>query len=207
MKTCRNNGFTLVELLTALMVCAIILTAVASLSFAINSANKGLDSTVQHQARVRFVQLRLKELFKNSKMICHNTATDIAIWTDDADNDNQIDSGEVTYLDTGDGNNCLRLLKFTNVEGSNIRLSQFRDGTVKGWLINNYLESETTLLSDLQNIQFIFDVATPRANFVAIKFDAKVDNQTYTYEISSKLITDCDYLIDPDNNLYTSQDD
>ena len=61
MKT-HLNGFTLIELITALMVATIILTAAVTLAYAISSA---YDSTVEmneKQARIRYTDLRITNL-------------------------------------------------------------------------------------------------------------------------------------------------
>lgn len=203
----RTGGFTLVELLTALLVCSIILTAVASLAFAINSANKGADESIEFQLRLRFLQLRLGELFSKSKMICSSSSSDVSIWVEDSDGDLQIDTGELVYIDTGTNGDEIRLIEFNNIVDSNIRLSQLRDGTVKGWLINNTLNHDSLLLDGVSNVEFIFDVAAPRTNFAAIKFDYSESEGIKTYEVSSRLLSDSDYLLDDSDNLLTLDDD
>lgn len=203
----KNKGFTLIELLTAIMVCSIILTAIASLSFAINVANKDTDEMIEKQTRVRFTQIQLNELFKNCKMICSSTSSDIAIWTKDTDSDNQIDTGEIVYVDTGSGNDSLKILRFGNVPGSSVSLDQFRSGTIKGWLVSNVLLSEAVILEGLTNIEFVFDVNPPRSNFVSIKFDYSGPDSIETYEICSRLLSDSDYLIDASDDLVASDDD
>ena len=54
-----KRGFTLVELLLALIVTGIILTAVTTLAFAVGAANDATDDTSQKQAQVRFATLRI----------------------------------------------------------------------------------------------------------------------------------------------------
>lgn len=203
----NNSGFTIVELLVALMVSAIILSAVATLAFAITSANSGSDEIIQKQSRLRFAQVRLKELIQNSKMICNSTATDIAIWKSDSDNDNKIDTGELVYIDTATTPGSLKILEFENAVGSSISLSQIKSGVIKGWLITNMLKSQNVLFDNCQNVSFSFDVATPRSSIATIKFEYSGPDGIKKYEISSKKICNSNYLLTAANAIVALDDD
>ena len=75
-----KNGFTLVELLVALIVTSIILTAVSTLAFALSSANKATGQMSRSQAQVRLTTLRIQEIIRNCNLVCYAGNNDIAIW-------------------------------------------------------------------------------------------------------------------------------
>lgn len=202
----HNHGFTIVELLVTLMVSAIILTAVVTLASAIGYASKGSDEISQKQARIRFSQIRFKELVQNCKMICNSTATDIAIWKSDTDGDNQIDTGELVYIDAATTPGSLKIIEFNN-GGSHILLSQIKSGAIKGTLIANMLKNQGVILADIQNISFSFDVAPPRSSLAVIRFEYAGPDSIKKYEISSKMICNSSYLLNSLNELVTLDDD
>jgi prepilin-type N-terminal cleavage/methylation domain-containing protein len=203
----NNQGFTVVELLVTLMVSSIILCAVATLAFAISSANSGSDDISQKQMRIRFAQIQLKELIQNCKMICNATATDIAIWRSDDDNDNEIDTGELVYIDAATTVGSLKIMEFENSVGSSLGLSQIRSGAIKGWLITNMLKRQSVIFDDCQNVSFGFDVAPPRSSIATVKFEYSGPDGIKKYEISSKMICDSSYLLTSANELVVLDDD
>jgi len=209
MKNCRknNHGFTIVELLVTLMVSSIILSAVATLAFAISSASKGNEEIIQKQSRIRFAQVRLKELIQNCKMICNATTTDIAIWKSDSDSDNKIDFGELVYIDAATTPGSLKIIEFENTVGSSILLSEITSGVIKGWLIANRLKSQSVIFDDCQNISFSFDVVPPRSRIATIGFEYAGPDSIKKYEISSKMICNSSYLLTPANVLVILDDD
>ncbi len=60
-----QTGFTLFELMISLAISAIILTAVASLTYAVSYAIKDTEEISHKQARIRMATLKIKELVKN----------------------------------------------------------------------------------------------------------------------------------------------
>lgn len=201
-----RSGFTLVELLVALMVTSIILSAIASLAYAISYANSGADDIASKQVRLRSAKVRINELIRNCKMICSSNGTDIALWRADDDDDNQIDTGEVVYIDADSGD-TIKILDFVNQVGSNITIAQFDSGAIKAWLISNILNTEMTLLEDCDNISIAFDTATPHATFASISFDLTGPDSIYQYEINSKMLCDPDHLLNSSDELIGSDDD
>ena len=66
-------GFTLVELLVALMVCSIIFGAVASLTYAVGAAYDSTEDISRVQSYVRFTTLQVSELIRHAKIITLKT--------------------------------------------------------------------------------------------------------------------------------------
>lgn len=62
----KNNGFTLVELLMALLVSSIVLAAVATLAGATTAANEATDQMGRGQSHLRHVSMRLTDLIRRA---------------------------------------------------------------------------------------------------------------------------------------------
>ena len=203
-KSC--SGFTLVELLVAMMVTSIILSAIDSLAYAISYASSGASDIASKQARLRSTKVRINELIRNSKMICASNGTDIAIWRADDDDDNEIDTDEIVYID-GDAGDSIKILNFVNQAGSSITIAQLDSGAIKNWLISNVLSSEMLLIQDCDNISIAFDAAPPHARFASIAFELTGPDNIYKYEINSKMLCDPDHLLDSSDALIGTDDD
>ena len=114
MKTTRYmKAFTLVELLVTMVVTGILLSAVATLAFAMSSASRSSDDTILNEAQLRQTRLRIGELVRTCKLICAAPGNDLAIWQADTNNDGQINVGELVYIERGDGLNTLQLCQFS----------------------------------------------------------------------------------------------
>ena len=91
--------------MVAIVITSIVMGAVATLAFAMSSATRATDDTSEKQAQVRFATMRISELIRHSKLICYVNSEEMAIWRDDetAGGEDQINAGELVYLDTGGG--------------------------------------------------------------------------------------------------------
>jgi len=96
-----ESGFTLAELLVALIVSSIILAAVATLAFAMSSASVSTDDTSSKQAQVRFATLRISELIRHCKLICDASDSHLIIWVSDEKNKGLINLNELVYIQKG----------------------------------------------------------------------------------------------------------
>lgn len=76
------KGFTLAELLIALIVTGIILAAVAALAYALGTANESSDDTAVKQAQLRYATLRISELIRYSKLVYAASESEIVLWLD-----------------------------------------------------------------------------------------------------------------------------
>ncbi|MCK5225604.1 MAG: type II secretion system protein [Planctomycetes bacterium] len=101
-KTKNANGFTLAELLVALMVTSIILSAVAALAFAISSANDSSNDTVVKQAQLRCATLRISELIRYSRCVVSKSDSDVVLWQTDKNEDEYVDDNELVYIGSAD---------------------------------------------------------------------------------------------------------
>lgn len=201
-----ENGFTLVELLVALMVTSIILGAVSALAYAMGTANDASDDTSYKQARVRYATLRISELIKHCKLVCGTGGTDVAIWQADDDDNGQININELVYIDAGPGRDHLRLYRCKSESNPVIALGDIQSVGTVWWL--GFYDSETyiKLVPDCSNVQFTFDTAPPQSKFVSISFDLVENENVHRYQISAALRSWAGHLLGDSGNIVTDDD-
>jgi prepilin-type N-terminal cleavage/methylation domain-containing protein len=188
------NGFTMVELMVAIVITGFITSAAATLAFAFSSANTSSDEISVTQAQVRFASLRLKELISQSKLVCAKTANDLVVWSRDINKDNDIDVEEVIYIETGPDNNYIQLLEFKSAEawlvsgfGSSNKIGDLSLHDVKSSFVAGTDNSRTRLITSCSNVIFTLDKTAPNTEFVSISFDIEVNGINQNYQINAKL--------------------
>jgi len=202
-----KSGFTLIELLVALMVMSIVLAAVATLAFAMGSANDASDDTSQKQAHVRYATLKLSDLIKNCKLICGTADNDLAIWRADDNDDGQINPSELVYLEAGQDRNYLQLLDFPSAWSWPILLSSIQSGTAKEELKLIFEERQTVVLAECSNVEFRLDSAVPQSRFVSILFDVTENEAEHQYQINAAVRGWAGHLLGADGDSIVSDDD
>ncbi len=208
----RLSGFSLVELLMALMVTGIILTAVVTLAFALNAAYDNTSDISEKQARIRYVTLNISELIGHSKLVCADftdLAGDLVIWRKDDNGDNKINISEIVYIETGYDGSYLRLLQFypaSQGEDVNISLGWIQWWYYKNMLTYRYPKLRTTLLETCEGMEIVLDKAPPYTTFVNIKFNIEEDSQLRTYQIGTQLRCWAGNLIGNPFTLVTDDD-
>jgi prepilin-type N-terminal cleavage/methylation domain-containing protein len=176
------NGFTLVELLVALMVVSIIFTAVATLAYALGAVNDATNDMAEKQAQVRFATLRISELIRHCKLICGTTGNAITIWKVDDNSNNEIDTNEQVYVEA--------------VEGR----IQLREPNI----------SPVVLIPQCSNVQFRFDepsLPPMKRKFVSISFDLVENGVAHRYQISAALRGWAGHLLNEAGDAIVSDDD
>lgn len=207
MKNTRyENGLTLVELLVALAVASIVLAAVATLAYAMSSANNATDDTSQKQAHVRYATLRISELIRHCKLVCYATGDDLAIWRADDDHDGQINIGELVYIERGPARDYLRLCEFTSLDGSVVDMSSIGPFKSNWWSAYSSDVSYTRLLPECREVQFSLDELPPRSRLVSISFDIVENGIVHKYQVSAALRGWAGNLLDDDGNIVGDDD-
>jgi len=197
-----ENGFSLVELLVALVVTGIVLAAVATLAFAMGAANDATDDSSQKQAQVRYATLRISELIRHCKLICGTPGDDLAVWRADDNGDGQININELVYIERGTGRDYLRLCEFPSSDTSLLNLSDIETLSTTGYSVTYVL-----LVPQCSNVQFSFDVVPPSSKFVSILFDVLENDVVRQYQISAALRGWAGNLLDASGNNIVSDDD
>ncbi len=204
MQNTRNeNGFTLVELLVALIVTGIVLAAVATLAFAVGTANDATDDSSQKQAQVRYATLRISELIRHCKLICGTPGNDLAVWRADENDDGQININELVYIERGTGWDYLRLCEFPLSDTSPVNLSD-----IETLSTSSYSVTYVRLVPQCSNVQFGFlPELPPKSSFVTISFDIVENDIVRRYQISAALRGWAGNLLDGSGNNIVSDDD
>ena len=102
------NGFTLVELMIALMVASIVLAAVATLAGATTAADNVTNQMGREQAQLRMVSMRLTDLIRRANRVTISAVNGFQLWHDNnADGFKTAD--EVTLVVRGADGNTLTI--------------------------------------------------------------------------------------------------
>ena len=207
-RTARRGGFTLVELLVALTISSIVLTAVGTLAHAMSTAIEQTDEMGQRQAEVRFATMRLTELVRSSVRIW-KIDYNVVLWEGDSNDDGVINGSELTYIQTVAGADALKIVAFP---GHTLTISPdaIEDGTAKTTLTSDGSKySELSILKQCSGVSFEVDPSlnddSPR--FVDIYFDITDNGVTSSYQICATRMGSADNMFDSSGNLLSGDDD
>ncbi|MCD4831219.1 MAG: type II secretion system GspH family protein [Anaerohalosphaeraceae bacterium] len=209
-KNFKNKGFTLTELIMAMSVMAIILTAVASLAFALGVANDSVDDTAEFQSRLRFTTLKITDLVKNCRLLCANNGTEVAIWENDDDIvDGKINPNELMYIEYDSSTDKVRLLEFEcsgAVAGWEVSIADIEDGSIRSSLAGVAVWNYTDVMIDCVDALFTTDVSTPFSKNLAMKFDFQRNGSVAPYQISSSLRCYAGHLLNGSGEVVDDDD-
>ena len=209
----HNNGFTLVELLVALMVCVITLTAVVALAFAMGSADDSSNDTSQKQAQLRHATINVSELIRYCRLVVVAAPDQVAVWRADDDKNNRINLEEVVYIDRGPGGDCLQLVKFTSMNNPVVSLLQIRPLQQPWWTsIIGAEASFTVLIPACNNVRFFYDSSPTPPNQTQIKslsiaFNIFENGVNRNYQINASLRNWAGNLLSPMGDMIVIDDD
>ncbi len=204
-----TKAFTLVELLVGLSIISILLTAIATLAFAMNSAGRVAGDTAFRQAQVRQATVRITELVGKCRLICAAPGNDLVIWSvDDKDNgDDRINLNELAYIERGTNRDMLRLCRFNSADNPQKSLSDLALAATKAQLIANYPTEYIPLIPDGTNVQFTLDVAPPRSELLAISFEVTESDTVNTYQIVTAVRCRAAHLVNDAGTALVAADD
>lgn len=202
----NEKGFTLVELLVALVVTSILLTAVSTLAFALSSASKATGDISRSQAEVRFVTLKLQDLIRNCNLICFAGDNDIALWQSDNNSDGKINISELVYIEWGAGKDHLTLCTFSSEDNSEIPISSIRSVSTNWWSPYSNDIEYVRLLPECSNIDIKLDEFPPYSGFVNLSFDLRSDDSVRQYQINAALRSRKNNYLDGSGNIVSDDD-
>ena len=96
----KKSGFTLVELLLALMIASIILSAVVTLASATTAANDATDQMGREQSQLRQVSMRLTDLIRRANRVITADTEGFQLWHDN-NADGLASADELTQVTRG----------------------------------------------------------------------------------------------------------
>ncbi len=201
------KGFTLAELLMALVVTSIIFTAVVTLAHALDTANDASDDTSEKQAQVRYATLRISELIRHCRLICGAPGNDLCIWRSDDNGDGKINPIELVYIESGAGRDLLQLLDFTWSASWNLTLFESQDINTKDALIMACDERRMLVVPECSNVRFAFDEAPPMTKLVSISFELYENGAVRQYQISTSLRGWSGHLLNAAGDAIVADDD
>lgn len=208
MRTTRHiEAFTLIELLVGLLVTSIILSAVATLAFALSNASTASDDTAFKQAQLRQATLRVSELIRMCRLVCAAPDNDLVVWEADRDDIGHINVNELVYIERGEGLNYLRLARFFASDNPRQTLAELRLPTTKAQITTAYGATYTPLIPDCNNLCFYLDQAPPFTRLVSLTFDLTEHRVVRRYQITTALRAWAGYLLNDVNEIVDSDDD
>lgn len=202
-----RKAFTLVELLVTLVVTGILLSAVATLAFAMSSASRASDDTSVKEAQLRQTRLRIGELIRTCRLICAAPGNDLVIWQADTNNDGKINVGELVYLERGDALDTVRLCQFSPTESDLVEFQSLSVATTKAFLVSRYAESYARLIPACENVRFTLDKAPPFTRRLTVSFTLTENGGAHAYEVSTTLRAWAGNLLSADGTALVSDDD
>jgi prepilin-type N-terminal cleavage/methylation domain-containing protein len=102
------DGFTLVEMMIALMVASVVMAAVATLASATTSAHLATDTMGREQAQLRQVSMRLADLIRRANRVMSTSSEGFQLWHD-ANADGLATADELMLVSRGTGANTLKI--------------------------------------------------------------------------------------------------
>ncbi len=216
------KAFTLVELMVGLMVTSIILSAVATLAFALSSASRVSSDVSYTQAQLRSVTPRIHDLIRRSRMICAQFDSTLVIWKSLNIQDGQINVNEIAYLEYDDPGDSLRLCEFSTSDNPSVLaalalpaatpvLAELAKPQTKAALIQKYLPTgavrQGAILRECRNASFLLDQSPPRTTRLTVSFDLADNDGDHRYEIDATMRVSAAHLLSSDATGLMSDDD
>lgn len=157
-------GFTLVELMVALLVSSVVLSAVATLAYATTSASTATDQIGREQSVLRHVTVRLSDLIMRANEVVSASDSGFELWHD-TNTDGVPDANELTLVTRGSDGNTITI-----------------DETETDITID-----EPESYRQCKNVLFQYDVSVPGTQFIAIWFDLEENGQTQRHTVTARL--------------------
>jgi len=201
-----ESGFTLAELLVALVVTGIILGAVATLAYAVGAANDAGDDTTQKQAQVRYATLRISELIRHCRLICSTPGNDLFVWRADDNGDGQINLNELVCIETGTSQNLIQLCAFWSSSNPKKNLLDLQTVEQKEELKTSSDTTITILIPECAGVNFVLDPVVPWTRFVSISFELTENDVVRQYQINAALRAWAGHLLDGSGDIVSDDD-
>ncbi len=203
----NNKAFTLAELLITLIVTGILLSALATLAFALSSATATESDVARMQSQFRHGTLRLQDVIRHCRLICALNGDGLAIWTADGNGDGRINVSELVYLEIGSDGDGLQLCWFSSIYDAQVAFSSGALSETKAALIDGNIEHYIPLIPDCQNVQLLLDSNPPLTRRVTVAFDLTEDGRVHHYQVDTTLRAWAGHLLDAAGTELVADDD
>jgi prepilin-type N-terminal cleavage/methylation domain-containing protein len=199
-------GMTLIELLLALTILAMVLAGVSTLAFAMASVKNSTDDTSSKQAYVRFAETQLGDMIRHAKLVCYASDTQVVLWVADTNADGQMNVSEMALIATGASRNSITLTRFTSVSDPAVTLSTVGDQAGQWWLAYAATANATVIVPVCSGVTFAADAAAPATRYVSFVFTLSQDKEAISYCVSARLQAWAGYVLDSGNNIVSDDD-
>ena len=208
-KAKKCAGFTLIELIIAMIITVIISSAVLVLSNAVASAYENSQSNAYRNAGVRSTNVFFTNAVKSSNLVLKITSNRICFWTHDSNGDFAINPAELIYFDYDDSAKEINIIKFSGVNelSDTIDLSSFSGNNYMEFLKGKYNEQQARLIDHCTRLNFSSDKVSPYAQLINLAFDIDQDNRNYHFEFTVAKKVSPIAWINSDGNLKGINDD
>ena len=207
MNRIRNiKAFTLVELMVTLAITGIILSAVATLAYAMSGAARAAGDTALSQAQLRLGALRVLDVVQNCRMVLTASDTELAIWRSDYNKDGHINVNELVFLDCTAAHDRLNMVR-SNSADNPVTFSGGILSVSQADVMNSYAGVSQPLLSECGSVRFACDVAPPSTRRVTISFELTQDNVVRQFEIEATLRAWAGHLLNNTADGLVTEDD
>jgi len=220
----RKDGFTIVELLMAMVVMSIVLAAVAGMASAVSNANRETKDMGEKQAEIRYTTMRLTELIKNASFIVPLTTprAGFCVWTD-SDEDGLPDAIELTYVEIiidlanvnvlfpveggikikSVGESIIKILVFADLDKT-FTISEIESGSARTDCLLLATRTRTIIISECTDAKINIDINRRLTSLKFIVTEADVDSQ---YEIAATRRCSAEHLLNDSWELKAGTDD
>lgn len=207
----HTQGFTVIELLIAMVITSIVLSAVATLAFAMTVACTVSGDVAVTQAQLRQATLRLRELIGTCQLVCAAPGNDLVVWRADDNADHQINLNELVYIERGETCTLLRLCQFSRAGNPSVTLSDLALASTKSQFLSTCSVTRTPLIPQCKNVAFAFYPVPPPLTHVKClmtSFTVTENGSDHRYEIITALRSRAGHLLNQAGDaLVTSEDD
>jgi hypothetical protein len=202
-----RTGFTVAELLVAMVVTSVVLLAVTTLAFAMGSASRAAEDVEAAQAEIRAATVRLMDLIHDGRMICAAQGDDVVVWKSDDNADGLINLNELVYLERDTVHGTLRMCQFSDPANPVVAFSSLSLAATKATLKAGYASTDVILIRSCSGIQFACDQAPPLARRLVISFDQAEDQTTHHYQIDAAVLGSAACLLNAGGTDLVTDDD
>jgi Tfp pilus assembly protein PilW len=197
---------TLIELVLATTILAIVLTGVTALAFALSSARDKTGEVSRKQAHLRFAMVQIGDVIKHARLVCYSSASQAAVWTDDTNADGRMNANEMAVIRTNSDGTQVLLSRFSSVANPEVAIAAVADYSTQWWLAYGAVASEATIIPECSNARIFTDAAAPDTTYVSVLFDMTTDAQLAGYSISGQLRARTANVLDSGGNIVSDDD-
>jgi prepilin-type N-terminal cleavage/methylation domain-containing protein len=202
----HRRGMTLIELLLAMMVTAMVMAGVATMAYALSSVRNASDETSSKQACVRFALTQLGELLRHARLVCYASDSQVLVWTADTNGDRQMNITEMACIATDTSRSSITLTRLASAANTAVPLSSAGEQASQWWLAYGGTATTTTVVQECTGVMFAADTSAPATRHVSFVFAVVQDGETIGYSVSGYLQGRTGNVLSEGNNLVSDDD-